>query len=191
MLPTQPPAAVCALVANLAALSFDYCARQKVGGISLKYFTMKQLPVLPPATYESEALWSRGTPLHIWLRDRVLELTYSAWDLKPWAKDVGHDGPPFRWDESRRFFLRCELDAAFFHLYGISRDDTAYILDTFPIVRRKDVAKHGDYRTKLLILEIFDALKAAIQSGVPYATRLDPPPADPRVAHPPKKAGEG
>jgi hypothetical protein len=25
--------------------------------------------------------------------------------------------PPFRWNEDRRFLLRAELDAAFFHLY--------------------------------------------------------------------------
>lgn len=73
-----------------------------------------------------------------WLAARVLELTYTAWDLEPFARDVGWDGPPFRWDQARRFLLRAELDAAFFHLYGISRDDTAYILDTFPIVRKND-----------------------------------------------------
>ena len=48
---------------------------------------------------------------------RVLELTYTAWDLKSFAADCGYDGPPFRWDEERRFQLRCELDASFFHLY--------------------------------------------------------------------------
>jgi hypothetical protein len=145
---------------------------------------MKQLPVLPPAAYESEAPWSRGRPLRDWIRDRVLELTYTAWDLEPWAKDLGWDGPPFRWDESRRFLLRCELDAAFFHLYAIKRDDTAYILDTFPIVRRKDEATHGEYRTKRVILEIYDELQRAIETGNDYATRLDPPAADMRVAHP-------
>lgn len=57
----------------------------------------------------------------------------------------------------RRFLLRCELDAAFLHLYGLNRDHTAYILDTFPIVKRKDDEKfNGDYRTKRLILEAFE-----------------------------------
>jgi len=32
-----------------------------------------------------------------------------------------HD-PPFLWDQQRRFVMRAELDAAFFHLYGIDRD---------------------------------------------------------------------
>jgi hypothetical protein len=118
----------------------------------------------------------------------VLELTYTAWDLEPFARDCGYEGPPFRWDEARRFLLRCELDAAFFHLYGINRDDTAYILDTFPIVKRKDIAAHGSYRTQETILKIYDALAEAQRTSQPYQTLLNPPPADPAVAHPPKGA---
>ena len=106
--------------------------------------------------------------------------------LQEFARDCGWSGPPFRWDEERRFLLRAELDAAFFHLYGLHRDDTAYILDTFPIVRRKDIDQHGEYRTQRVILEIYDALTESTRTGQPYQTRLDPPPADPRVAHPPR-----
>ena len=112
---------------------------------------------------------------------------YTAWDLEAFGRDCGYAGPPFRWDEARRFLLRCELDAAFFHLYGITRAAAAYILDTFPIVKRKDLATHGDYRTQRTILEIYDALSEATRTGHPYQTRLDPPPADPRVAHPPRE----
>ena len=60
------------------------------------------------------------------------------------------------------------MDAAFFHLYGLNRDDTAHILDTFPIVRRKDIDKHGTYRTKDIILEIYDALSEATRTGQLY-----------------------
>ena len=42
------------------------------------------------------------------------------------AQDCGCSGPPFRWHEARRFLLRCELDAIFFHLYGLDRDDAAF-----------------------------------------------------------------
>ena len=63
----------------------------------------------------------------------------------------------------------------------------SYILDTFPIVKRKDEAKFkGDYRTKRTILEIYDALGEAMQTGKVYQTRLNPPPADPRCCHPPR-----
>jgi hypothetical protein len=71
--------------------------------------------------------------------------------------------------------------------YTQQNDDAAYILDTFPIVRRKDEAKWGTYRTKDTILEIYDALAQAQRTSQPYTTRLDPPPADPRCCHPPRK----
>jgi hypothetical protein len=66
------------------------------------------------------------------------------------------------------------------------RDAVAYIMDTFPIVRRKDEEKWGDYRTKRVILEIYNAMHEAIRTGHRYQTRLDPPPADPRCCHPPR-----
>jgi len=114
-----------------------------------------------------------------WLLPHVLELTYTAWDLSPFATDCGYDGPPFRWNDERRFLLRCELDAAYFHLYGISRDDVDYVMETFPIVKRKDEAQHGEYRTKRVILEMYEAMQHAINTGEPYQSRLDPPPGPP------------
>ena len=57
-------------------------------------------------------------------------------------------------------------------------------MDTFPIVRRKDEEEfNGEYRTKRVILEIYDAMQEATRTGHPYQTRLDPPPTDTRVAH--------
>ena len=163
---------------------FDYVTRQKIGGTHLKYFLTKQLPVLPPEHYTKECTWHRGESLGEWILPRALELTYTAWDLEAFASECGYDGPPFRWDEERRFLLRCELDAAYFHLYDIARDDVDYILETFPIVKRKDEKEYGEYRTKRVILEIYDGLQQAIATGVPYQTRLNPPPADPAMAHP-------
>jgi hypothetical protein len=173
------------LYSNLASFVFDYVARNKIGGTHLTYGLLNQLPVLEPASYEKTSLWESASSVGFWLKNRTLELTYTAWDLEPFAKDCGYDGPPFRWDEERRFLLRCELDAAFFHLYSIERDDVDYIMETFPIVKRKDVAQWGSYRTKEQILDIYDRLQRAIDTGEPYQTLLEPPPADPSVAHSP------
>jgi len=63
-------------------------------------------------------------------------------------------------------------------------------METFPIVKRKDEAAHGEYRTKRVILEIYDAMQQAIETGQPYQTLLDPPPADSRVAHPPRSESD-
>jgi hypothetical protein len=57
-------------------------------------------------------------------------------------------------------------------------------MDTFPIVKRKDEETWGEFRTKRVILEIYDAMAEAMRTGVSYQTRLSPPPADAAVAHP-------
>ena len=107
---------------------------------------------------------------------RVNELVFTAADIASEAS------PHFKWHPSRRFQIRCELDAAFFHLYGIERDDVDYIMETFPIVKRKDEAKYGSYRTKERILAIYDEMAECIAKGTEWVSPLDPPPGDPRAA---------
>ena len=175
MIPSLDPQLVAHLYANVSSIAFDYCARQKVGGLHLTYFTMRQLPAFRPEAYAMPAPWAPSTQIRDWFLPRVLELTYTAWDLKAFAEDCGDDGPPFIWDPERRFQLRCEIDAAFFHLYGISRDDTAYILDSFPVLKRSEEREHGEYRTKRGVLEIYDTLAAAAARGLPYDSPLGPP----------------
>jgi hypothetical protein len=165
--PREP---VAAFVGNVNSLTFDYVARQNVGGTSLGFFILKQLAVLLPSEYDPAALK--------FVTYRVLELTYTAWDLAGFAKHLNYVGPPFRWNEDRRFQLRSELDALYFHLYGLNREDTDYILDTFPIVRRNEEKKYGEYRTKRTVLEIYDRMAAN-----DFASPLDPPAADIRAAH--------
>ncbi|MEU5940266.1 hypothetical protein ABZ807_13965 [Micromonospora sp. NPDC047548] len=98
-----------------------------------------------------------------------MELTYTSNDLSSYARDLGYDGPPFRWNPARRQLLRAELDAAYFHLYGIDRDDVDYIMETFKVLRQKDEAAHGEYRTKRLILEQYDSQKTASMRSPSHA----------------------
>ena len=135
-------------------------------------------------------MWVYKGKIIDWITTRALELTYTAWDLDEFAKDCGYNGPPFRWDEARRSIVRCELDAAYFHLYGIQRGDVDYIMDTFRVWREKEEKQLGEYRTKRVILEIYDEMQQAIEFGETYQTRLDPPPADPAVAHTPRTSIE-
>lgn len=200
------------LVANANSFVFDYCCRQKVSGTDVNIWIFKQLPAVPLAKLQQNCYWAdESESVQDWLLIRIIELTYTAWDLQPFAQDCGWPGPPFRWNEERRFLLRCELDAAFFHLYLPSepngnwspreneaaedrarlnasfptpRDAVDYIMETFPIVKRKDEDKWNEYRTKRVVLEIYDAMAEARVTGIPYQTRLSPPPADPSVTHP-------
>jgi len=165
-----------ALLGNMSAFVLDYVLRQKMSGTHVSYTYLKQLPVLPPDQYLEPTSWLSTVRLNEWVTPRVMELSYTAYDLEAYARDLGADGPPFRWVPERREMMRAELDAAYFHLYGVERDDVDYIMDTFNVVRQKDDAAHGVYRTKRLILERYDAMTDAIRTGVPYRTPLDPPP---------------
>ena len=167
------------LVANLNAMVFDFAARLRVGGTNLNHFIVHQLPVITPTAYHS----GLGAALRDVVRDGALELLFTCKELTGFARDCGYRGEPFAWNEERRTAIRAGLDAIYLHLYGLDRTDAEYVLDTFPIVRRRDEQLFGEYLTKRLILEQYDALAAAVVNGRPYEIGLDPPPADPRVAH--------
>ena len=147
----------CSLLSNLNCIPFDYVVRQKMQGTTLNWYIVEQLPVITPSDYDRVFGTTTARDL---VRDHVLRLTYTAHDMAPFARDLGYDGPPFIWNEEERRHLRARLDALYFHLYGLSRADAAYILDTFPIVRRHDKAAFGTYRTKEMILAYYNALDA-------------------------------
>lgn len=161
------------LTAAFGSFVLDYVARQKIGGTNFNFFQMAQLPILPAEG--AVTLWTQDSA---WLVSRFLELTYTSHAMADVALSAGDALGPFRWDPERRTLLRAELDAAFFHLYGVARDDVDYIMESFPIVKKKDLEAHGEFRTKRLILEIFDAIQAAIDTGSEYQTILDPPPGE-------------
>ncbi|WP_322814677.1 Eco57I restriction-modification methylase domain-containing protein [Chloroflexus sp.] len=223
------------LVANLQSLAFDWVVRQKQAGVNMNFFYVEQFPVLPPSAYTAADLR--------FIVPRVLELTYTAWDLKPFADDVWHEAddalrtrlrtqwgshaqqaggqaweppdwkaadpaictdpqtgcplPPFRWDAVRRAVVCAELDAYYARRYGLTRKQLRYILDpadltareledildpweavsdpldpvgyadrvadsdfpgeTFRVLKKKELRQHGEYRTRRLVLEAWEA----------------------------------
>ncbi|GAA3541505.1 N-6 DNA methylase [Nonomuraea rosea] len=178
MLPRTTPRVVAALIAAQSSLVFDFVSRQKVGGIHLGLMIWKQLPVPTPQMLEPHTCFTTT---------RVLELVYTAYDMSGLARDLGDLDEPFQWDEDRRAQIRAELDAYFFHLYGIARDDVEYILETFQSetggLKNNEIAKYGTYRTKDLILAEYDRMDlAGVDLGTPlidgetYISPLTPPP---------------
>ncbi len=109
--------------------------RNDLGGLTLNFFIVEQLPTLPPDTYTEKCPWSKKETLEHWISERVLKLSCTAEDMIPLAKACGFKGSRgdgvHVWKETERAQLRAELDAAYFHLYGFKRDDVEYILSTF------------------------------------------------------------
>ena len=160
------------LLGNLCALICDYVARQKIQSRHLNKYILEQLPVVPPEQYEAVRFGPK-TAAEV-VREAVLELTYTAHDMAPFARDLGYVDetgavrPPFRWEEERRLRLRAKLDAVYFHLYGVTdRDDIRYVYSTFPIVERQQTAAHGRYRSRDLCLAYLNALAAGHPDAEP------------------------
>lgn len=153
---------IACLYGCLNSLIFDFVTRQKAGGNNFNFFIVKQLPIIPPDWYTPEDIE--------FISSRVIELVYTAYDMKPFAEDMGYDGEPFIWDEERRAKLRAELDAKYAKLYGLTRDGLRYILDpadiygdefpseTFRVLKNKEINKYGEYRTQRLVLEAWDKI---------------------------------
>lgn len=155
----------CRILANLNATAFDYVARQKVPATHFTLYVLEQIPAIPLDRFDKTRFGPKTAGEIV--RDAVLELTYTAHDMAPFARDLGYVDdagaakPPFAWNDERRLELRAKLDALFFHLYGITdRDDIRYIYSTFPIVERDETKAYGRYLSRDLCLAWTNALAA-------------------------------
>ena len=169
------------VLACMNALVFDFVVRQKVQSTSLNWFVVEQLPVIARAQFNEPLPAAFAAHLRAaglmnghheqptvadFVIPQVLALSYTAHDLAPFARDLGYVDaqgevlPPFVWNDEDRRSRMAALDALFFHLYGLNKDDAAYVLDTFPIVRQQDEAAFGRYRTKHDVLALLRVLPA-------------------------------
>ncbi|MGC9272204.1 MAG: hypothetical protein ACP5E6_18865, partial [Acidiphilium sp.] len=162
---SQYRACAAEIIGNMNSVVFDYVARSKIHSTSVNWYLVEQLPVVPPDRYRATR-FGKKTAAQI-VHEAVLELTYTAHDMAPFAVDMGYIDrvgkvkPPFIWDEDRRLKLRAKLDAVYFHLHGVTdRTDVRYIYSTFPIVEREEVAAYGHYRSRDLCLAYMSALAA-------------------------------
>lgn len=178
---------VAMFLANANSIPFDYVARQKIGGTSLSFFILKQLPFLPPDGFSAADA--------CFIVPRVLSLVYTARSLKPFFLDVWNDSDehlrssiiaywqnacgmgldsdnpqPAPWNEAQRSAVMAQLDAYFAHLYKLTLTELQFVLDpadvfgsnypseTFRVLRENEQEQYGEYRTRRLVLEAYDEL---------------------------------
>ena len=168
---TMPVASLCAMMSSLV---FDFTTRQKVGGINMSTFFVKQFPVLTPDQIPSTMQWQ--------IVKSVAELCYFNHDMDGWAEELWEEmseeqrselpqlgaHQPWVYNPERRATLQAELDAIFAHLYGLNTEDLRYILDpedicgkgcineTFRVLKDNELRQYGEYRTKRLVLEAWN-----------------------------------
>jgi hypothetical protein len=109
---------------------------------------LQRRDVLAEVEEETWACWFADAPIH-------------TSPPPEWA--AGPTPAPFVWDEERRTALRAEMDRLYGHLYGLTREELDYILDAFPIARRKDKERYGEYRTKRIVLEAYGRWESLIR----------------------------
>lgn len=166
-----------------SSIAFDYVTRQKLSGSNVTYFNVKQFACPAPASFAEPVVWRPDASLADWVIPYVLELSYTSWRLRAYAQEMGDGGPPFRWEPKRRALLRADLDAAFFHVYGLTRPEAEHVLNSFPVVRKYEERDHGEYRTKRLVLDAYDRMTKAMDGGAPW-TPLAATPAGQGPRHP-------
>ncbi len=110
------------VVATFNSFTCDFVARLRFTGRHLNVTTFSQLPI--PRRI--------SVPFVV---QRVVELVYTGTCLREFASDCGVICEPFSWDGDRRFRLKCELDAAFAHFYGLSKEDLRYVFRACPKTR--------------------------------------------------------
>jgi type I restriction-modification system DNA methylase subunit len=161
------PRTYLALLANLNSFALDYVAREKIGNVNLNFFLIEQFPMFAPDTYDKPCPWDRRTTLQTWISQRVLKLTCTAEDMLPLAEacdftdgsfQAEYGGRLNKWDEAERAELMAELDAAYFRLYGIPRDDVEYILSTFKGIHEERPLFAGGASIAQHILQEYDAM---------------------------------
>lgn len=142
----------------------------------MTYAVLNQMACVAPDTFRQPTQWRHTEHLETWIIPYVLELSYISSRLKPYADDLGDDGPPFRWNSERRALLRADLDAGFLHVYGLDRDEAEHVLDSFFVIRKYEEKDFGEYRTKRLVLEAYDRMAEAIANdGKGWKPLADPP----------------
>ena len=92
-------------------------------------------------------------------RKREAIANHSGLVAKKWSIASGvHDRQQDGRDVGDRSQLRAEIDAMVAHMYGLSRDEFAYILNTFPVLRIKEERFHGEFMSRRKCLEEYDRL---------------------------------
>jgi hypothetical protein len=91
------------------------------------------------------------------IRQRIYEEAQSF--TENWGPHCGvYDRTTDRRDTGDRAQLRAEVDAYVAHLYGLNREDFAYILNTFPVLRQKEEKAFGEFMSKRKCLEEYDRI---------------------------------
>jgi methylase of polypeptide subunit release factors len=159
-------AKVLLLASATNSLAFDFCTRQRSGGLHLNWFIISECPIPFSAADESKR------PIHSRLIQNSARLSFVHRCFAPEWLRIKHLYPelarkewkhPWAVTEADRLRLRVEIDALCADLYGLDPDDFDWIVRDDPTDPKGfwRVDKHLPYRERLtgLAASAFRALK--------------------------------
>ena len=161
----------------------DALTRKKLSSPNLKSYILDTLPFPRPSLEEAWA--KRVSPLVLRLTCTSPEMTaywneMAAMGLCEAAPEGTVPRSAFLNEESRAI-ARAEIDAVIARdVYGLSRDELSGVLDTFPVLKKRDEKTFGEYRTKRLILKSYDEfpqVRGATVVPFPAKSAAEPQPA--------------
>jgi hypothetical protein len=141
----ESPEQLVYVVAMINSKAVDFIARRRFTGRHLNVTTTNQLPI--PRLDKND--------LQCVVR-AAFRLSYSTNMLDQLAHDLGYTDKPGILEPDDRDKLLDTIDALVFKACRLKRDDIEYILDTFDVLRDREIQRYGIYRSKLSILNIID-----------------------------------
>jgi hypothetical protein len=153
-------------VAN--SFTMDFVVRKKIS-LTMSYTVLDSLPF--PRLCVDDPTARLLVPLSLRLTCVSSEMI-DYWNLVAkcgFVEPVDSDSrsPGLIEDNERELSLSTVEAIVASKVFGLSRNELAFIMDTFPIVRRKDEAQFGEYRTRRLVLEAFDRQADSQMEGAP------------------------
>ena len=146
-------------VAN--SFCIDFLVRKKVA-LAMSFTVLDSVPF--PRLPLRDPLATRLGTLALRLTCTSLEMVpyWNSMAQHGWCEPAPPDGPPPGLvTEEDRAVAKAEIDAVVAQrVFDLSRAELAQVLDTFPIVRRRDEERFGEFRTKRLTLGWYDAVQA-------------------------------
>jgi len=183
-LPQGGPGGNALMLAWMNSLIVEFFLRQRMQGLHLTWHLLSQIPTPSIRDTALPCPWDASTELAAWVIPRVVELTVTSSHLSSFSADLGFDGTVFVYDTTRRRLIQAELDAAFFVVMGFAAPEVEFVLDSLEKIKARDQETFGAYETRRLVLDVYNRMQNATKAKLAYETLLDPPAADPRVAHP-------
>jgi hypothetical protein len=155
------------LLALFCSYVVDYVARLKISWVHMNFFIVKQLAIPSPALFATVAPWDSELSLGDWI-DNLVSVLDSMEEAAVGEKAERTSSAVFGRNDAA-----IELNAGLFVLFSTNAEDVSYIMDTFTTLKRRELLAYGSFRTKDLILEVYDGMQTAIETGQPYVSRFD------------------